>query len=242
MRYLYIISEGRTESDFVKYVLANHLCQFDWSVKPITLPTGKNKYGVHKGGWRPSHGYQYAIQQIAKVVGTHKNAVYTTLFDYYGFPADIPCFGEAEAIGSPYSKVKMYEDQLELDVETLLKKNSNPAKFIPYVQPYEFEALLFADTASTAEMLANGDTMLAEKLKLGLNDIAAQFETPEYINHGIHTAPSKRIERLVPGFVKNKAGLSGFSWKAAQKAGLSSIRERCIHFNEWLDRLENYEL
>lgn len=232
MRELYIISEGRTESDFVKNVLAEHLVQFDWITIPITLPTGKNKTGVHKGGWRSSQGYQHAIQQIRKVISINKDAVYTTLFDYYGFPAYIPCYHEAKSISSPYGKVELYERQL--------KKDCNHSKFIPYVQPHEFEALLFVDIDATADMLSYGDVALVSKLKTEFKLIMAQFETPEHINHGLNTAPSKRIERLVPGFVKNKAGSHGFSWKAVQKAGISNIRLKCVHFNEWLKTLEQY--
>lgn len=241
MNTLYIISEGRTESDFVKHVMADHLYQFGWITMPVTLTTGKNKAGVHKGGWRSTQGYQYAIQQIGKVVNTHKNAIYTTFFDFYGFLGDIPCYKKAASVSSPYEKVMIYEDQIKQDVEKFMSENGCHSQFIPYVQPFEFEALLFANTDATADLLANGNDKLACKLKTELKNILSQFETPEHINHGKTTAPSKRIESLVPGFVKNKAGLAGFSWKAAQEAGISNIRTSCIHFGKWLETLELYQ-
>ena len=47
------------------------------------------------------------------------------------------------------------------------------------------------------------------------------------------TAPSKRIEALVPGYQKPVMGTL-----AAQEIGLQTMREACPHFGQWIARLE----
>jgi hypothetical protein len=64
--------------------------------------------------------------------------------------------------------------------------------------------------------------------------IREQFATPEEINDAPDTAPSKRIESLVPGYQKPFLGLL-----AAIEVGLDRIRAECPHFNGWLEHLES---
>lgn len=241
MRNLCIMSEGRTECNFVKNVLADHLIQFKWIVRPITLITGKNKSGIHKGGWRSSDGYKNALRQIYNTIVTEKDAtIYTTFFDLYGFPTDIPCYEKSKSLVSPYEKAKLYEKQIKQDVNDLFANDHdyNEARFMPYVQPYEFESFLFVDAYCSAFELSDDDDTLCKILEEEIGKIASQFETPEHINNSPVAAPSKRIELLVPGFVKNKAGKSGFSWKIAKDVGIVNIRQECRHFNEWLTSIE----
>ena len=47
------------------------------------------------------------------------------------------------------------------------------------------------------------------------------------------TAPSKRIESLVPGYKKPVLGTL-----AVLEIGLEAIRSECPHFRGWLERLE----
>jgi hypothetical protein len=63
--------------------------------------------------------------------------------------------------------------------------------------------------------------------------IRSQFDTPEHINDSPETAPSKRIEALIPSYQKPL-----FGNLAALEIGLDPIRHACPHFREWLDRLE----
>lgn len=58
-------------------------------------------------------------------------------------------------------------------------------------------------------------------------------KNPELINDGPETAPSKRIERLIPEYDKVIAGK-----QIAREIGIETLREKCRHFGEWLSRLE----
>ena len=79
---------------------------------------------------------------------------------------------------------------------------------IPYVQMHEFEALLF----SVPKLLAEGlDLTDCSKVQ----SIRDQFHSPEEIDDGEQTAPSKRILELNPGYSKVADGIV-----ISQKIGL----------------------
>jgi len=242
LRDIYIISEGRTECFFIKNVLSEHLLTYGWIVVPITLPTSQKATGGYKGGWRRTGGYKYALEEIRREIITHMGKLHTTFFDLYGFPKDIPCYKQANSMSSPYDKAKLYEQQIKQDICKIFHDddNYNADLFIPYVQPYEFESFLFVDPKCSASVLFERDELKAAALEKEMIKIASNFETPEHINGDSNTAPSKRIEKLVPGFVKNKAGKAGFSWRAPQRIGVQGVRQTCQHFNEWLSILESY--
>jgi hypothetical protein len=63
--------------------------------------------------------------------------------------------------------------------------------------------------------------------------IVDSFASPEDINDGPNTFPSKRIKDQFPDYKKLLAGV-----KAAELIGLPTIRAKCPHFNEWVTKLE----
>ncbi|MCW0219964.1 MAG: DUF4276 family protein, partial [Prosthecobacter sp.] len=64
--------------------------------------------------------------------------------------------------------------------------------------------------------------------------IRACFNTPEEINDSPLTAPSKRIEELVPGYEKPLLGAL-----AILEIGLDTLRKECPNFCQWLEKLEH---
>ena len=72
------------------------------------------------------------------------------------------------------------------------------------------------------------------ELKDKLAGIRAKYPTPEDINDSPHTAPSKRIQNLFPGYDKPIHPLL-----AAQDIGLDAIRRECPLFNDWVTCLES---
>jgi hypothetical protein len=61
------------------------------------------------------------------------------------------------------------------------------------------------------------------------------YSSPELINQGETTAPSKRLAEVIPRYNKLKTTLAP---QAIQKIGLAKIREKCPHFNQWITQLE----
>ena len=104
-------------------------------------------------------------------------------------------------------------------------------RFIPYLQCHEFEALVLVDPGRIASLYevarAEIDALVRE---------CNSFETAEDINLGQHSHPKARIKNRVPDYDENVAGPL-----LAEDIGLSTLRERCPHFAEWLSRLEQLD-
>ena len=100
----------------------------------------------------------------------------------------------------------------------------------PYVQMYEFEALLFSDI-SKFELHDHWDNEAEKRLQR----ICDAFETPEDINNSPRTAPSKRLNDIFSGYGNNK---TLYGPLIAEDIGLDKIREKCPLFNQWVGELE----
>lgn len=86
--------------------------------------------------------------------------------------------------------------------------------------------------------------MLADCVRLGefmgdsgpataLQRLMAQAGGPEEVNDGVDTAPSKRILKAYPRYVKTADGP-----RVITAAGLPAIRAACPHADAWLAELE----
>jgi hypothetical protein len=100
-------------------------------------------------------------------------------------------------------------------------------RFVPFVVMHEFEGLLFSDCQAFSRGIGRPE------LRPDFQNIRDNFATPEEINDCSETAPSKRIQALVPDYEKPFLGVL-----AALEIGLTQIRSECPHFRAWLERLE----
>ena len=133
----------------------------------------------------------------------------TTLVDFYGF-------------GDKGDRtVEELEERLMQEIHA-----HNPRRAFPYVQKYEFEGLLFSDTAAFGTILDIADHSVET-----LAAVRRQFATPEDINDDPNGAPSKRIAQAVAGYRKRGPQIT-------REAGLETIRAECPRFHAWLTRLE----
>jgi hypothetical protein len=214
---LFVIAEGPTEETFIKELLAPHLLTRAVATMPILI--GKSGGNV---------SYSRLKRDSLLYLKSDPTAYCTTFVDYYGLG---PGFPAKETIGrhdSPGDKKKKLERAILDDVRASLGKRYDTSHFIPYVQMYEFEGLLFSDPARFATGIGMRD------LEKSLQVIHDQFTTPEHINDDKKTAPSKRVESLCPGYSKEFQGNL-----AALEIGLPAIRGACPLFSEWVARLEN---
>ncbi|MBQ7651398.1 MAG: DUF4276 family protein [Victivallales bacterium] len=147
---------------------------------------------------------------------------FTTMFDLYALPADFPEMEKAHNEQDPYRKVQILEQALFDDL--------HEPRLIPYIQLHEFETLLLTEPDKLIVAYPNQ--------KNAINNLVTEVgrENPELINGGKETSPSKRILKYLPEYDKVNAGLM-----TVISIGLSKLRERCRHFNEWLSVLENYD-
>ena len=219
---LNFIVEGQTEQLFVHDVLKNHLSFFEVYTFVRRVETGKRKGKIYRGGMT---GYKKAKNDILNWMKEDKDpqARFTTMFDLYALPPSFPNTDESKSIKDPYKRVEKLEQAFQKDI--------NDHRFLPYIQLYEYEALLLSDPNSFKYVFPKSTSQI-ESLK----KMANQFQTPEHINDKNETAPSKRIIKEIPEYADLKTTAGPL---IAKKIGLKVMREKCRHFDSWLCRLEN---
>ena len=214
MTRLYIICEGQTELGFVKELLVPHLQTFRIDAHPSLL---KARAGQRGGG-------NVSVSRLGKHIRNeyHNVRFITTLVDYYGFK-------------NIKGRSKAQLEQAILDeAQTLITRNFEACRVIPYVQMYEFEALLFSDISRFERL---GDSWNNES-QTRLQRICDEFksQTPEDINNSAQTAPSKRLDAIFPGYKKFADGPL-----IAEDIGLDTIRGKCPLFDQWIGELEKLQ-
>jgi hypothetical protein len=179
---------------------------------------------MQRGGIRPWQGVK---RDILKHLKEDRAMIVTTMVDYYGLPRDWPGRAIAPSMNSASLKAEHVEAALLADIGEEMGQRFSPRRFVPLVMMHEFEALLFSDPDQFAQGIGRMD------LATALHNIRQAFPGPEEIDDSPENAPSKRIERLFPGYNKVRLGVN-----AANAIGLTTIRRECPHFNDWLERLE----
>ncbi|MBM4047038.1 MAG: DUF4276 family protein [Planctomycetes bacterium] len=219
---LHFVVEGQTEETFVNRVLAPHLATYSVWGKVRCVMTSRRRGVIHRGGLL---SYAMARKDIRLWMKEDQNAdaVFTTMFDLYRLPSDSPGYDQARRIGDPRRRVTALEEAMREDI--------GDRRLIPYLQLHEFEALLLADPQKLQCEFLDRDAAVQNLVVL-----SSRFDSPEMIDDGEHTAPSKRIIQEIPEYQGMKASAGPL---VAEKIGLACLREKCKHFGEWLSRLES---
>ena len=207
---VHVFCEGQTEETFVNQVRYNHFIQMNISLNPILVKTSKKG----KGGIVSYHKIKWQIETKCKEDPT---AWVTTLIDFYALPSDFP--GMATRSASSIERAKLVKEAFQLDIAQ--------SNFIANLVIHEFEGLLFSDPKAF-ENWFDDPQVIGE-----LIDIRNSFDSPEHINDGRTTAPSKRILSICSNYEKITDGI-----QIALNIGLDSIRRECKFFNDWLKRIE----
>ncbi|MDR0483714.1 MAG: DUF4276 family protein [Alphaproteobacteria bacterium] len=152
------------------------------------------------------------IENILYLMSSNYDYV-TTLYDFYGFEGK----NDSETKDSLCQRIR----------SGLLKDCPN---VIPYIQMYEFEALLFSDLNILCKYMDDDPVIVEKYVELFKENLNGQ--NPEKVNNSILTAPSKRIHSI---FKRYKKSIYGYT--IAQEIGINKIREMCPNFNNWLENL-----
>lgn len=217
MRDVIVVCEGHTEQEFVKKVLRQDLAGLGLYLTPRLVPTSAGGRGGALNRLR-------ILRFLRDTLRQRRDTYVTTFFDLYGLPSDFPGLGSSSS--DPLERAAAIEEALHEEV--VLVAQRRPDRFLPHIQPYEFEALLFSDTSHFAREQPEWEQ--------GADELAAARRgaaSPEHINDGPDTHPPARLERLA-GYHKVRHGTA-----LAQRIGLDRIRGECAHFSEWLTRLES---
>lgn len=228
MARLLIHVEGETEETFVNEVLGPHLYARGYFRVSARL-MGNARQRDRRGGIRPWSTVQ---QDIVTHLKEDPQSLASIMVDYYALPqAGERAWPGREAAGRlPFpQKAPTIQDALLAEICETMGKGFNSRRFLPYIMMHEFEALLFSDCARFAQGIGRPD------LTSRFQQIRNSFETPEEIDDSPITAPSKRVQALVPGYEKPLMGTL-----AILEIGLEAIRAQCPHFRKWLERLETW--
>lgn len=215
MRGVYILCEGQSEEEFVNVILRPFFVSngiFD--TRAILMSTSKGQ----KGG---DVKYQRLKHNIDKLLASEHDVIVTTFIDFFRLKTDFPHFVDAQQIQDKIARVT--------HLETALAAAIDHPRFVPYIQLHEYEGLLFASKA--------GFEFIPDLTAANLAMLLAAVEekpNPELLNDGEETAPSKRLERLIPGFDKNKPFYGGL---IAEVNTIESILSRCYRFSTWVQSI-----
>jgi hypothetical protein len=226
MARLLVHVEGQTEEDFVNELLRDHLVNRGYESVSARI-VGNARLRRRRGGIR---GWPSVRKDIVNHLRQDPNCIATTMVDFYRLPrrGDGAWPGRAEATGpTARRKGSCVQAALSRDLSGEMGRSFDPKRFVPFVVMHEFEGLLFSDCA------AFGQGIGRPELEPNFRLIRDDFETPEDINDSPISAPSKCVERLVPGYEKPLFGAL-----AAMEIGLVRIRAECPHFDGWLRQLE----
>ncbi len=216
MKELVVVVEGHSEERFVRRTLREHLPSrlVVRAIKPLTgkKPDGSAARGG--GDWTKWLG-QVRLALSSK----NPDLVVTTMFDLYGLPSNCPVPRPAKPTGT-----KAFADALE---GAMVKAIRDP-RFVPNILRHEFETLVLAALPELQEFLVP-----SVRKRLRFLRSLVDKNTPEEINCGKETAPSKRLEKANIGFSKLLHGVP-----AVHAAGIPKLKEACPRFASWISKLE----
>jgi hypothetical protein len=221
-----VIVEGHSEEKFVNDFLREELAKDGVYLTARRIETSTSKRNVagktqiqrYRGGLLK---YQHLQKDIQIWLKSDKSAFVTTWIDLYALPEDFPGIMDARQALNLEQKIALLHSAFEADIAV-------PHRFIPYVQSYEFEGLLFSNPQSLhAKLVSFGHVCNLIDLQI----IRNAFESPEHINDSEVTAPSKRLLGLAPRYDKRLEG------PTLLESVYSDAIQCCLNFSNWLARL-----
>lgn len=219
MIHVLIVGEGQTEEMFVNRVLQPHFAYVGVFVEPRLIATSPRA----KGG---SLNRDRVLRHLRNTLRERSDVYVTTFFDLYGLRPDFPGLSESATHVDPVGRADAIEAVFHQTVVQIAQ--CRPDRFLPHIQPYEFESLVFSDV----ERLPQVDPAWQHQVG-SLRTVRESFPSPEHINDGYNTHPSARLRPLY-GYKKVLHGAA-----ITHRIGLSRIRSECRHFGHWLSRIEN---
>ena len=220
MTEVVVVCEGQTEAAFVGRTLAPALATGHVLVQPRVVRTSR-----HSAGGALTRGR--VLRFLRNTLRERVDVYVTTFFDLYGLPADFP--GRSQGAGSVNPHDRAATVEAELHATVVREVECHPDRFMPHIQPYEFEALLFSDPSQFAAVEPAWQPFVG-----ALESARRLARTPEHVNDGPDTHPSTRLAGLLrPRYKKVRHGTA-----ISARIGIDRIRAECRHFDRWLGRME----
>ena len=216
-----VVCEGQTEAQFTSSVLQQFLGAGEIIVEPRLIPTSSKSRGGSLNRAR-------VIRYLRNTLRQRSDTYVTTLFDLYGLGHNFPGYRESLELRDPIQRVLTIES--EFHSATIEASGTRPDRFIPHIQPYEFESLLFSDV----ERFVDTDPRWSSRVDQ-LRNVRQAASSPEHINDGTDSHPSARL-KVLPRYRKVRHGVD-----VIRHIGLDTVRSECRHFGQWLARIERLQ-
>ena len=220
MTEVVVVCEGRTEQAFINELVRPALATNAVYLNARLISTSPRS----KGG---ALGRDRVVGNLCRVLRQRDDTYVTTFFDLYGLPADFPGKQSNSALRDPIALCEQIEESLHGVVARQAGRRGD--RFLPHIQPYEFEALLLSDMTAFVRDEAEWPSAQSE-----LAPVVEASASPEHVNDGFGTHPSARLKHAIPGYRKVTHGV-----RLATQIGLDRIRSECHHFGAWLGRMES---
>ncbi len=225
MKRLYLTVEGQTEATFAQSVLTPHLAGFNVFLGPPRFTGLRARRGgrIPRGGLLSKFAPTFQDMRDWLKQDQSAEARFSLMVDLYSLPHDFPGYdaGMAQAAGTKQA----------IALEKSLADELGDARFIPYLQVHEFECVVLADPCASCGALRVPESAarIAMRRMCRLCDAGRYQSWPPF-------ASERRIKQRIPAYDENVAGplLAG-------DIGLSTLRQTCPHFGEWLRRLEQLD-
>lgn len=214
MSRLVFIVEGDCEQRFINEHLIKYLSYKFPGISMHAQKITTNRKKHVKGG---NVGYPLFKNELQRVAA-QGGVMITTFLDFFRLPNNYPGYTQDANL------IDCIEDAVRIDCIDVV----SPNYFLPYIQKHEFETLLFANYSGFSGVV---DKEQAQKIIDIVRD--RKYPTPEDINGGEETAPSKRLLSI---FNYNKVWDSALVLKDVD---INVLRSRCPRFDLWVYKLES---
>lgn len=222
---LHILCEGPTEQGFVNAVLKPYVMNMGIDAVKSVIVTTNRKLSMTGGLLSYSQAKQDLGIQIRSCQNKgYERHIFTTMFDLYALPTDFPKYDDCRKIQNKYNQVEALEDAFRQDIGS--------DSFIPYIQLHEFEALVFCGIDFLPDLYPG-----CERQCMELGRVLSSVSSPELINDSPETAPSKRIIKVIDEKGKYSYNKPKTGKYITGKVGIDVLREKCPHFDNWIDRI-----
>ena len=222
MKRIYVLVEGQTEKEFVSRLLSPYFGQQGLSITPIPM--------LKSGGGIGFSNLEHFKNNVKPLLYEADRPLITTLVDLYRFPVHSSSPKEVESLQiisadpDPQARLNGFGDILTAAVQQIRPYEY----FIPYIQKYEFEALLFAD--SEAFGIENAE------IQKDVEGVLTQISEPEEINSTETGHPAHRLEDIFSKH-KRKYEKGADAVDIAELIGIETILEKCPRFRQWIEVL-----
>ena len=140
-------------------------------------------------------------------------------------PKDFPKYENAIKIPDKADRLDFLQRAVIEDLQT--EKQREFPNLLPYIQLHEFEALVFSSIDAIGALYSDEDAKFSK-----LERIILEYASPEDINDGLETTPSRRLKNLIRGYNKVNDGTM-----IIEEAGIDTVLEKCPRFRSWVGTL-----